>query len=59
MDFIVYKIEADAENPGSYRVFARDADESKKKRRKLDAPTTDPTSFYVGQKVRPMLEDAG
>lgn len=55
-DFVVYKIAQDDE--GKYIVFARDADTTKKKRRKIESPVTDPTSFYVGQKVRPVLEDA-
>lgn len=54
--YIVRKIERD--DDGKFMVHAQEADESKKKRRKVACPITDPTSFYVGQKVRLALDDA-
>lgn len=54
--FIVRKIEQNKD--GGFVVTAQDADESKQKRRKVSSTVTDPTSFYVGQKVMVSLEDA-
>lgn len=54
--YVVTKIERDEK--GQTIVHAQDADETKKKRRKLSSPVLDPTSYFVGQKVRPVLEDA-
>jgi len=54
--YTVRKIEQSED--GRFTVFAQDANESKKKRRKIQCSVTDPTSFYVGQKVRAVLEDA-
>ncbi len=55
--FTVYKIENDKES-GKPTVYAQDSDESKKKRRKVSSEVIDPTSYFVGQKVRVALEDA-
>jgi len=54
--YIVTKIE---QEDGKFLVHAQDADLTKKKRRKVSCNILDPTSFYVGQKVRVVLEDAG